>query len=333
LAYSEQFKRVYTLDVSGSVSVFDAVNGDLISQRTPTYRFSYPNYRFTDFSLTPDGRYLFAADFGGERVGYGNPLSPHYVHRFDSLEGTWLTQQISGIAFQIEAVRHDRILLKSSDQWTDVSLYAFNSGTVSKLDEVFSGYSGDIEFDYRTGIIVHAECCLQEPQLMSHILTGDDLRGRYTSNFDYLSYRRSDFVSLNYADYAMSSDGSFFYYGKIQVKTADIATVVRLFPRYIYAATGTYAFSENTFYNVHTGELAGTLDVYSRVQVIGKSGQELAMFHRESGANFISFYRVPEPGSCLLFATALLLSATGLVRRSPTPCPHSSASTLPLHAG
>ena len=45
-----------------------------------SYGFA-PNGTFTDISLSPNGRFLFAADYGGELIGYSQPLHTSRVHR------------------------------------------------------------------------------------------------------------------------------------------------------------------------------------------------------------------------------------------------------------
>jgi DNA-binding beta-propeller fold protein YncE len=43
---------------------------------------------FTDADVSPDGRFLYVADYGGTHIGYGSPSRTSYVHRFDALTGT-----------------------------------------------------------------------------------------------------------------------------------------------------------------------------------------------------------------------------------------------------
>jgi hypothetical protein len=61
------------------------------------------NYRFNDMSLAPSGGYLFAADYGGENIGYGSPLYQSYVHRFDFASRVW-DQKLAHIAGNVQAV-------------------------------------------------------------------------------------------------------------------------------------------------------------------------------------------------------------------------------------
>ncbi len=46
--------------------------------------------KFTDMSLSPDPVVvLFVADYGGTRIGYGDPINPSRVHRFDMRTRKW----------------------------------------------------------------------------------------------------------------------------------------------------------------------------------------------------------------------------------------------------
>jgi hypothetical protein len=58
-----------------------------IESRGSTTRL--PNSSFTDMSLSPSGRYVFAADYGGENIGYGTPSGTSYAHRLDLTNMTW----------------------------------------------------------------------------------------------------------------------------------------------------------------------------------------------------------------------------------------------------
>ena len=57
----------------------------------------------------------------------------------------------------------------------------------------------------------------------------------------------------------LATDGSAFYYGRLQVDPLDVTHNLRVFPEAIYAATGDVAFGNGKFYDAHTGELLGSL--------------------------------------------------------------------------
>ena len=72
LAFSNQYDLMFVRDGTHDIRVFNAATKSQISIQDP-------NYAFTDFSLSPSGRYLYAADYGGTNIGYGTPLNPSYV--------------------------------------------------------------------------------------------------------------------------------------------------------------------------------------------------------------------------------------------------------------
>jgi hypothetical protein len=61
---------------------------DLGTQSSTTH---LSNWHFTDMSMSPSGNYVFAADYGGENIGYGTPENTSYVHRLDLSNNTWET--------------------------------------------------------------------------------------------------------------------------------------------------------------------------------------------------------------------------------------------------
>lgn len=77
---------------------------------------------FTDLSVAPGQSAVFAADYGGERTGYGDPVRPSWVHKFDPAGRTWETRKAPRIAYRLEAVDRNRVLLLEQDQWVDVTL-------------------------------------------------------------------------------------------------------------------------------------------------------------------------------------------------------------------
>ena len=53
---------------------------DLTTGQSTTY---LANANFVDMAISPSGRYVFVADYGGENIGYSTPAAPSYVHRVD----------------------------------------------------------------------------------------------------------------------------------------------------------------------------------------------------------------------------------------------------------
>ena len=98
MAFSSLYNLLFTMR-SNDLSIYDAATGQLISRQSPLKNF-------TDLDISPDGRYLFAADFGGGSTG-----SPQYVHRYDMATRQWEVGISPNIAYRLEAVSGELVLL------------------------------------------------------------------------------------------------------------------------------------------------------------------------------------------------------------------------------
>jgi len=108
LIYSSTARALVLKNTASAIVAID------IGSRQPTTRLA--NSRFTDMSLSPSGRYVFGADYGGENIGYGTPLATSYVHRLDLTSMTW-DMRTAYIAGNVQAVSDTQVVLKSVDQW------------------------------------------------------------------------------------------------------------------------------------------------------------------------------------------------------------------------
>ena len=106
-------KRIGAPAVARSDQLRQVVAIDVVSRQTTT---QLANSSFTDMSLSPSGRYVFAADYGGENIGYGTPRDTSYVHRLDLTNMTW-DLRTAYIAGNVQAVSDTQLILKSIDQW------------------------------------------------------------------------------------------------------------------------------------------------------------------------------------------------------------------------
>ncbi|MBN1788191.1 MAG: hypothetical protein JW806_07330, partial [Sedimentisphaerales bacterium] len=97
IEYSPVHQLLFLREAGTSVHVIDLQTNTEIANHQATEQF-------TDMDLTADSNYLFVADYGGERTGYGDPIRPHYVHRYDLQNRTWTIAQAPKIAWKIEAV-------------------------------------------------------------------------------------------------------------------------------------------------------------------------------------------------------------------------------------
>jgi hypothetical protein len=124
-----------------------------IASRQATTRLA--NAFFTDMSLAPSARYVFAAD---ENIA---PNSS-YVHRLDLATMTW-DLRTAYIAGNIQAVSDTQLILKSIDQWVTFTNNAWGSGTAliplnTPTNPSVWGpgyyaivYEGDFRYDVRSG--------------------------------------------------------------------------------------------------------------------------------------------------------------------------------------
>jgi DNA-binding beta-propeller fold protein YncE len=125
LIYAAPYKRLIARNSGSAVAVIDATTGSSTTHAS--------NFSFTDMSLSPDGRYVYVADYGGENIGYGTPARQHYVHRLDLEDGSWSSKQ-AVLAGRVEAVTSDTFVLMSIDQWVTFTYNQWgSSATITQL--------------------------------------------------------------------------------------------------------------------------------------------------------------------------------------------------------
>jgi hypothetical protein len=212
---------------------------------------------FTDMSLAPDESALFVADYGGEHVGYGTPLKPSRVHRFDLKSRQWEDRTAPKVAWKAEAVDGSRVLLLERDQWVSVTLNKWEEDGVGvrELARIGSDYNGDIEYDPRTGRIYHGNRGISSPQITVNVVDGDKLKpGGNTGTYGTASKGGGG------GSVVLSQDGSRFYYGRLQVKAASVKENLETFPEVIVAASRDIAFGSKAYYRATTGSKLGEFD-------------------------------------------------------------------------
>ena len=72
----------------------------------------------------------------------------------------------------------------------------------------------------------------------------------------------------------LASDGSAFYYGRLQVDSLDVAHNTRVFPEVIYAANGLFAFGSGNYYDARTGIRLGSLPFSATVYAMNSNGND-----------------------------------------------------------
>lgn len=257
LEYSAEFNLLLARTTT-QIRVYDGTSGQLISTRPASTNF-------TDMDLTPDGRFLFVADYGGVATGYGTPTRQHYAHRFDLANRTW-DQRPALVVYRIEGVNEDLYLAQEIDQHVDMMLNSF--AAASELSRVRADYYGDFEYDHRTGRVYHGSSGSSSSEIHVRKINGTAL----TSVGDTGVYGTAQSGG---GSSVLSSNGQHFYYGKLQVEAADVRNNLRTFPEIIRAATGHVAFGNNSYYDATTGQKLGSLGFTTEVLFVTDDGRHL----------------------------------------------------------
>jgi len=252
---------------------------------------------FTDFDLTPDEHYLYAADYGGSWTGV--PADQHYVHRFDLVTRTWETGMVPKVAYRIEGVDADRFLLQEQNQHIDMTLNRFAPTTV-ELSRIDAAYSGDFEYDHMTGRVIHGN---SSGQIHARRIDGDAMVFEENTG----TYGSADGFG---GTTVLSTDFQYFYYGRLRVDAQNVKRNRNVFYESIYAASSDIAFGSSSYFDVETTRELGSLGFDSTVYGISGYGRELWAY-REFGNVLFHYDLVPEPATMGM----LILGGLVVVRR------------------
>lgn len=258
MAFSPAYGLLFLRTGVSAIRVVDAATGRELGVHQP-------HEQFTDMSLSPDGRYLFVADFGGEVVGYKQPKNPSYVHRFDSLDRSWQVGG-SGIAYRIEAVDASSFLLLTEDQWAELSLNAWGTPAQPIVRSAF-GYEGDFVYDARNARAIHVNTNLSDNRIEARRIG----RGRFAEG-EHASY--NDLRPFG-ETVVLSSDGQNLFVGPLQLDALDVSKARHTYPVPIYAASDRIAFGESDYFDIKTGQPLGKLGFGSTVYAIPPDGKSL----------------------------------------------------------
>lgn len=246
-----------------------------------------PFGRFTDISLSPDGRYVFVADFGGaNRVG-----------RLDLQAGTYETRLSPVVTYRIEATDPDKFIIASQDQWIRFWRGGWGAGSsISILNSNPDGYYpvayyGDIEYDQSAGRLIHGNSGLSSQMIKAFALAGDDFvtqedSGMYGSSSGYGGSS------------VLATDASRFYYGRLQVLASDVRQNQLVFPSIIVAATGKNAFaSGGEYFDAATASSLGNLGYPVSTIGLNRTGDDFWAYDpsTEILRHFVSSDATPPP--------------------------------------
>lgn len=235
---------------------------------------------FTDMVVSPSGRYVFGADYGGENYG-GTPLRTSRVHRLDLTDNTWQTRT-AYVAGGIQAVSDEQFILKSIDQWVTFTNNQWGTGTAVVPLNASSGtsfgpgyypiaYFGDFRYDVTSGRLLHGNSGSSSREIQAFGFVGNDFVKREGTGV----YGSANAYGTNVA---LATDASAFYYGRLQVDPLDVTYNRRIFVEPIYAATGNVAFGNGKFFDAQTGNLIGSLGFDTTVYALNPNGQDFWAF-------------------------------------------------------
>ncbi len=234
---------------------------------------------FTDIDFSPDGRYLFAADWGRDQVRINDVRGIHAVHRFSVADGQWevarLPESDSLMAYKVEALSGLRFVLHGESAQT---LNMMEWGQPPRLISASVSLRADYVYDARRERLWATSSGLS-PRSVYELLVGE----RLVAQLAYIS--SVDVTPRNPEHVVLSTDGAHLYVTALQfnlsypiveqVRDGRYSRHARLFPEVVYAATQHFAFGENGYYSAVTGERLGSLPCASRVMAVSENGTSL----------------------------------------------------------
>lgn len=263
LLYSSEQRKLVLRNSASAARVLDLETGS-----TKTY---FSRAQFTDMSLSPDGRYAFLADYGGESSGSGTPLTPSHVLRLDLANGTAEVRTLgTAVAYHVEAVDDDEFILTSIDQWIEFSLHRWGAGpaAVPLSTNFFAfAYYGDVEYDPGSGRLLHGNSGLSSQEISAFKVTSSG----FTAQEDSGTYGSA---SGHGGSSVLATDGSVFYYGKLQVEALDVKQNRKTFPEVIRAATAGAAFGNGAYYDAETAARLGSLGFSTGVYGMSRTSDD-----------------------------------------------------------
>ncbi len=275
VVYSPAYSRLVSRNSGSAIAVIDTSTGAASLRASVT--------GFTDISMSPSGRYVFATDYAGENIGYGTPAGQHLVHRVDLSTGAWETRGVY-IAGNIQAVSDDQFVLKSVDQFVSFTNNSWGTGTDAVMLNSGGPYhpfvvAGDFRYHHPTGRLLHGSTGSSSSEISAFKLQANNFVEQESSGI-YGS-------AQGYGpEVAMATDGSAFYYGRLQVDPLDVSYNRRVFAEPIRAATGAVAFgSGGNLFDATNGDHLVRLGYATTAYALNASGTDFWAF--DSGAGLL----------------------------------------------
>lgn len=283
MIFSSDHQKLVLRNAGSAIRVLDLDTGDVATHLA--------TYSFRDMSLSPDGRYVFVADYGGENIGYGTPANVHRVGRLDLQTGAFATKATPGIAGHVEATAADRFILSSLDQWITFTYESWGDGSTTSILNTggccwgggfyASAYRGDIEFDAATQRLIHGNSGSSSREIAAYRLLSNNFQNQEDSGI----YGTADGYG---GSSVLATDGSVFYYGALQVEALDVTNNLRVFPKIIWAANADAAFAEDAYYDAATGSQVGQLGFSTTVYALNRTGRDFWAY--DPGKNLLRHF-------------------------------------------
>ena len=207
---------------------------DLTARTSTTHA---PLLTFTDISVSPSGRYVFAGDWGGTNPGPfpATRISRTMCTAWDLATRTWETPETAWEAGRVEAVADDQVIVRSlhqfayfaNERWTGTTaMTALNAPTnaFSGAGWFTSAFGGDFRYDETSGRLLQGDWGLSSQSIEAYRLTGDDFFQQEETG-DYGSAQGYGGTVV------LATDHGSFYYGALQVDALDVTHRLRVFRR------------------------------------------------------------------------------------------------------
>ena len=230
-----------------------------------------PVSAFTDMSLSLDGDYVYVSDYGGEWIGYGEPVGEHRVHRLSLAAGNWAIRN-AYIAGSIESMGNGKLLMQSLDQWISFTTNQWGTGTDLKILNGPTGdwagvYYGQMRYQASTGRVIHGNSGLSSQEITAFKVV-DDRLVQQESTGTYGSAQGYGGTTV------LSTNGAVFYYGALAVNANNVSRTVRVYPEWIHAASGSRAFGNGKLYDAKSGLMTFRLGYDTTVYGLGADDNE-----------------------------------------------------------
>lgn len=261
LVYSAKYQRLVARVGGESIYSINAVTGSKVRHPAVT--------QFTDLALSVDGDYVYASDFGGEN--WDGPHGEHSVHRLSLGVGNWAVRK-AYVAGSVESMGNGKLLLQSTDQWISFTVNRWGTGTDLAIlnDETrdyWAAYGGHMKYQVANARIIHGNSGSSSQEIAAFKVVDDEIVPQETTG-TYGSAQGYGGTNV------LSTDGMVFYYGSLAVDANNVARTLRVFPEWIYAASGSRAFGNGQVYGAKTGAVTFKLGYQTTVYGLGTDDNE-----------------------------------------------------------